>query len=287
MNPGEAIALRDARAAKLADHVITAPEHAFGPQNLNRGSKRPRLRHGGGIHDDVVEIDEVMQAFAGMAVIKRPRDMREDELAARVTTAQTSKRLHIPRIGDAIGEHDVQHHDAIVIMAGLPHPLRRKGFDLRLLRVRHIGIKAIRLDANKHARAHQPPHFCGVIGRRREHKRPRVRAHVDLRLHPRVLAHAIIPHARIAKEQSLDYATRHPKLHCCLKIRHAVAAIFIEENGTLSFGKMAAVKQVRVRIEDLRRHEAVDGAMQQLAVGVVEFGDEVEGHENQSLRYTA
>jgi signal transduction histidine kinase len=41
---------------------------------------------------------------------------------------------------------------------------------------------------------------------------------------------------------------------------------------------MTRVKQVRVYIEDLLRHKAIDGAMQQLAVSVVEFGDEFERH---------
>jgi hypothetical protein len=43
---------------------------------------------------------------------------------------------------------------------------------------------------------------------------------------------------------------------------------------------MAAVKQMRVRIEDLLRHKAINGAMQQLTVSVVEFGDEFERHGN-------
>ena len=129
------------------------------------------------------KIDELMQAFAGMAIIKRSRHMSEDELAARVATAQTTKRLHVARIGDAIGEHNVQHHEAIVIVTGFPHPLRREGFNLRLPGVRHIRVEAIRLDADEHAGAHQPAHLSRIIGRCRKHQRTRVKRIMNLLRH--------------------------------------------------------------------------------------------------------
>lgn len=60
-----------------------------------------------------------MKSLASVTVVKRARDVRQHEPTARVAAAQPTNCLHIARVRDAIGQHDVQHHDAIVIMTNL------------------------------------------------------------------------------------------------------------------------------------------------------------------------
>ena len=96
--------------------------------------------------------------------------MRQHQLAARIAAAKAADGLHIARIGDAICQHDVQHEDAIMLMAQLPHPLGGKGFDLRFFGIRHIGVEAVGLDADEHACAQKPPHLRRIILRSGQHQ---------------------------------------------------------------------------------------------------------------------
>ena len=185
-----------------------------------------------------------MQPGARMTVVERPRHMRQHELAARVATAQPLNHFHIARISDPVSQHDVQHHDTIMVMTHFPHPLRSKGFDLRLPRVRHVGIKTIGLDADKHAAAHQAAHFRLIIGGGDEHQGPRVGREINLRLHPRIFTRAIISCARITEEQSLHLPSGHPARHRFIKITPAVTPVRIEKHRTLSLREMARVKQM-------------------------------------------
>ena len=54
----------------------------------------------------------------------------------------------------------------------------------------------------------------------------------------------------------------------------------IEKHRALSLGEVSRVKQMRVCIEDTLRQEAINAAMQEDAVFVREFGDELHGNHS-------
>ena len=222
-----------------------------------------------------------MQALAGMAVVERARHMRQHQPAARIAPAQPADRFDIVRIRDAAGAHDVQHQHAVVLVAQLPHPLRREGLDRRLARVRHIGIEPIGLDADENAARQKLPHFGRIIrparrapARVREWRPPPGRS-VPAATHS-------LPGDRCPRSDSRRTTPppSRPGIQRAIAspiLPQAVAAIRLEKHGPGPCREMARVKQVRVDVVDALRQEAVDGAVQQRFVACRQFGRRAGG----------